>query len=197
MDPATEEKIYSILVSDPHMILLFKNKFITNNMWKIAIEGEPSLFQYMKDPPEDIVLFALSEDGANIQYLEGMGITITNKMIFTALKNYPGAIHLIPKELRTAHIREYACKLDPSLMREIPVHRNFVNQQLKNDPMLVRFLSSPTEDQLCTAIRSNPNACAYISEFTPRVVALVRELYPELIPLIPALSRASDKDRRN
>lgn len=188
MDPTREMRIYSILQSDPSFILLLKNKYLTDNMWKIAIENEPSLFQYMKDPSEEMILFALSEDGANIQYVERMGVKLTPKMMYTAVHNYPGAIHLIPKELRTANLREYACKEDPALMKELPLQPGFVRRQLHKDPTLVRFLSDPNEEQICRAIEADPNVCVYITKFTPKIRNLIRKLYPEIIPLIPRLS---------
>ena len=188
IDPATESKIYEMLHSDPNVILMLKYKYTTDNMWKIAIEGEPSLFQHMKEPSEEMVLFALKEDGANIQYLDIMGIEMTPKMMYTAIHNYPGAIFMIPKELRTSHLREYACKEDPSLMKDMPLQQSFIKRQLKKDPSLVRFLSEPTEDQICNAIKSDPTICAYIKRFTPKIKHLIKSIYPDIIPLIPGLS---------
>ena len=123
MDPEKEAKIYGILADDPSFIILLKNKFITDDMWKFVIEKEPSLFRHMKEPSEEMILFALKEDGANAQYLEQMGVNITPKMLYTAVHSYPGAIYLIPKEYRTANLREYACKEEPSL-NERPSSQN-------------------------------------------------------------------------
>lgn len=188
MNPNREQRILELLADDPTLILTFKYKYTTENMWKFCIENEPSLFQYMKNPSEEIVIYALSEDGANIKYLKDMGIALTPKMIYAAVKSYPGAIYLIPEELRTTRLREYACREDPSLMRELPLKKDYIEKRLKEDPTLVRFLKNPTEDQLCSAIAADPNICAYVEKFTPRVKALIKELYPEIIPLIPRLS---------
>lgn len=188
MNPIREQKILELLSDDPSMILIFKNKYTTDNMWKICIENEPSLFQFMKNPSEDMILYGLSEDGANIKYLKGMGISLTPKMIYTAVKSYPGAIYLIPQELRTSKLREFACNEDPSLMKELPLKREYIEKRLKDDPRLVRFLKNPTEDQLCRAIIADPNICAYVEKFTPKVKELIKELYPDIIPLIPRLS---------
>lgn len=188
MDPSREMKLYSILQNDPSFILLIKNKYLTDNMWKIAIENEPSLFQFMERPSEDMILFALNEDGTNIKHVVRMGIPLTPKMMYTAIHNYPGAIHLIPKENRTSALREYACKEDPTLMKELPLQPGFVRRQLRKDPTLVRFLNDPDEEQILRAIRADPNVCVYITKFTPKIKELIRNLYPEIIPLIPRLS---------
>lgn len=188
MSPDREQKLLELLADDPSMILIFKNKYTTENMWKFCIENEPSLFQFMKNPSEEMILYALSEDGANIKYLKDMGIALTPKMIYTAVKSYPGAIYLIPPELRTSKLREFACTEDPSLMKELPLKKEFIDKRLKTDPTLVRFMKNPTEDQICNAIIADPNTCAYIEKFTPRIKELIKELYPEIIPLIPRLS---------
>ncbi len=188
MNPTREQKIFELLSEDPSAILMFKNKYTTENMWKICIENEPSLFQFMKNPSEEMILYALSEDGANIKYLKDMGIQLTPKMIYTAVKSYPGAIYMIPQELRTSRLREFACNEDPSLMKELTLKRDYIDKRLKTDPTLVRFLKNPTEDQLCNAIIADPNICAYIENFTPKVKQLIKELYPDIIPLIPRLS---------
>ena len=188
MNPNREQKILELLSEDPSAILMFKNKYTTDNMWKFCIELEPSLFQFMKTPSEEMVIYALSEDGANIKYLKDMGIQLTPKMIYTAVKSYPGAIYMIPAELRTSKLREFACTEDPSLMKELTLKREYVDKRLKSDPTLVRFLKNPTEDQICNAIIADPNICAYIEKFTPKVKNLIKELYPDIIPLIPRLS---------
>lgn len=188
MNTDREKRLLEVLSDDPSMILIFKNKYTTENMWKVCIENEPSLFQFMKEPSEEMILFALSEDGANIKYLHDMGITMTPKMIYTAVENYPGAIYFIPQELRTSRLKEFACSIDPSMMRELPLRREYVDKRLKEDPSLVRFLSKPTEDQICKAIEANPNICAYVENYTPRIKELIMKLYPEIVPLIPKLS---------
>ena len=189
MEPITEQRVLELITMDPSLIRMFKNKYLTDNIWKVAIENEPSLFQYMKDPSEEMVLFALNEDGANIQYLDALGVKITSKMAYTAVRNYPGAIYLVPVEYRTDRLREFACREDPSLMKDVPLHAGFIRNQLKRDPSLVRFLKNPTEDQLIQAVKSDPNVIPYIQFFTPKLRELIRETYPEIIPLIPRLSQ--------
>ncbi len=187
IDPVREQRLIELIANDPSIIVIFKNKFISDNMWKVAIENEPSLFQYMKQPSEEMILFALNEDGANVQYLEEMGVQMTPRMIYTAVKSYPGAIYLIPESYRSNRLKEFACTEDPSLMKDLSLKSHFIESRLRKDPTLVRFLDSPTEDQLCNAIRHDPNVCVYIDHYTPKIKALIKELYPEIIPLIPRL----------
>ena len=184
IDPRKESIILELLIEEPSLILMFKDEYITENMWKISIENEPPLFQFMVNPSDEIIQFALEQDGANIKYLKNMGIQITPKMIYTAVKNYPGAIYLIPKSLRSNKLKEYACTEDPSLMREFSLNRKFIEARLKEDPTLVRYLPNPSEDQICKALEKDPSVCAYIKNFTPRMKSIIISKYPEIIPLI-------------
>lgn len=184
MDPQREHRILELLTDDPSVILMFKPEETTESMWKVAIENEPSLFQNMKNPSNEMILYALSQDGANIKYLKRLGIELTPEYIYTAVDNYPGAIFMVPEGLWSNRLKEFACAKDTSLMKEIPLSRSYIESQLRRDPTLVRFLSNPTEDQLCAAINANPSVCAYIKEFTPRMIQLIEEKYPSLVSLL-------------
>ena len=190
MDPFRELKILKMLSEDPSLILMFKEKSITENMWKVAIENEPSLFQHVKNPSEQLILLALKEDGANIKYLKHMGIAITPQMIYCAVKNYPGAIFLLPPELRTRSVVEFACTEDPTLMRDVKLKKEFIDRRLRQDPTLVRFLKNPTEDQYCKALEVNPDMCAFIETFTPKMIDIILSKYPDIVQLIPRLQNA-------
>ena len=179
-----------MLSEDPSLILMFKEKSITENMWKVAIENEPSLFQHVKNPSEQLILLALKEDGANIKYLKHMGIAITPQMIYCAVKNYPGAIFLLPPELRTRSVVEFACTEDPTLMRDVKLKKEFIDRRLRQDPTLVRFLKNPTEDQYCKALEVNPDMCAFIETFTPKMIDIILSKYPDIVQLIPRLQNA-------
>lgn len=187
MEPIRELKLLELLHDDPSIILLFKRKETTENMWKVAIENEPALFQYMKDPSEEMIYLALREDGANIRYLKEMGIEITPKMIYIALKNYPGAVFLLPKQYQTQSVKEFACSGDPTLIRDLELNKDFIDRLLRRDPALARFLKHPTEEQLCRALEVNSGMCAYIENFTPKMKEIIISKYPDLIPLIPRL----------
>ena len=188
INPEKERKIINLIIEDPSIIRLIKNKYLTEDMWKAAIDSEPSIFQYMKDPSEKMILYALSKDGANIQYLSKMNVIITDKMIYTAIDEYPEAIKLLPYKYQTAEIKEYASIKNPVLLRSLNLSKGFIDQQLKKDPTLIRYIDNPTEDQLCRALKANPNMISFIEFFTPKMISLIKELYPDIIPMIPNLS---------
>ena len=193
MDPIRERTILKLLSDDPSCILLLRSKCTTDNMWKVVIQLEPSLFQYMKDPSNEMCLYALKEDGSNLQYVvKNPSVKLTSEMIYTAVSNYPAAIFDVPVEMRDNAIKEFAFDRDPTLMKNFKnVRKEYINRKIREDPSFIRFLNDPDEDLVCKAIENDPNYCVYVKKFTPRIKKLIETLYPDIIPLIPAFNERS------
>ena len=193
MDPIRERTILKLLSDDPSCILLLRNKCTTDNMWKVVIQLEPSLFQYMKDPSNEMCLYALKEDGSNLQYVvKNPSVKLTSEMIYTAVNNYPAAIFDVPAEMRDNAIKEFAFDRDPTLIKNFTnVRKEYINRKIREDPSFIRFLNDPDEDLVCKAIENDPNYCVYVKKFTPRIKKLIETLYPDIIPLIPGFNERS------
>ena len=193
MDPIRERTILKLLSDDPSCILLLRSKCTTDNMWKVVIQLEPSLFQYMKDPSNEMCLYALKEDGSNLQYVvKNPSVKLTSEMIYTAVSNYPAAIFDVPVEMRDNAIKEFAFDRDPTVIKNFTnVRKEYINRKIKEDPSFIRFLNDPDEDLVCKAIENDPNYCVYVKKFTPRIKKLIETLYPDIIPLIPAFNERS------
>ena len=193
MDPIRERAILKLLSDDPSCILLLRNKCTTDNMWKVVIQLEPSLFHYMKDPSNEMCLYALKEDGSNLQYVvKNPSVKLTSEMIYTAVNNYPAAIFDVPVEMRDNAIKEFAFDRDPTLIKNFTnVRKDYINRKIKEDPSFIRFLNDPNEDLVCKAIENDPNYCVYVKKFTPRIKKLIETLYPDIIPLIPGFNERS------
>ena len=193
MDPIRERTILKLLSDDPSCILLLRSKCTTDNMWKVVIQLEPSLFQYMKDPSNEMCLYALKEDGSNLQYVvKNPSVKLTSEMIYTAVSNYPAAIFDVPVEMRDNAIKEFAFDRDPTLMKNFKnVRKEYLNRKIREDPSFIRFLNDPDEDLVCKAIENDPNYCVYVKKFTPRIKKLIETLYPDIIPLIPGFNERS------
>ena len=193
MDPIRERTILKLLSDDPSCILLLRSKCTTDNMWKVVIQLEPSLFQYMKDPSNEMCLYALKEDGSNLQYVvKNPSVKLTSEMIYTAVNNYPAAIFDVPVEMRDNAIKEFAFDRDPTLIKNFKnIRKEYINKKIKEDPSFIRFLNDPDEDLVCKAIENDPNYCVYVKKFTPRIKKLIETLYPDIIPLIPRFNERS------
>lgn len=186
MDASRERRILSFLIDDPTLILLIKSKYITNHMWMIALQGEPSLFQYMRDPSDEMCLFALKEDGNNLKHL----IThypnkVTNEMIRVAIRSYPPAIFYLPSEKRTDPLKELAIDTDPSLLRDFPrMRRAYLRRKVYECPWVVQYLREPDEELYLIAIDRDINVCGYIKHFTRRMKELVIKKSPNMAELL-------------
>ena len=193
MDPIRERTILKLLSDDPSCILLLRSKCTTDNMWKVVIQLEPSILQYMKDPSNEMCLYALKEDGSNLQYVvKNPSVKLTSEMIYTAVSNYPAAIFDVPVEMRDNAIKEFAFDRDPTLIKNFTnVRKEYINRKIKEDPSFIRFLNDPDEDLVCKAIENDPNYCVYVKKFTPRIKKLIETLYPDIIPLIPGFNERS------
>ena len=193
MDPIRERTILKLLLDHPSCILLLRSKCTTDNMWKVVIQLEPSLFQYMKDPSNEMCLYALKEDGSNLQYVvKNPSVKLTSEMIYPAVSNYPAAIFDVPVEMRDNAIKEFAFDRDPTLIKNFTnVRKEYINRKIKEDPSFIRFLNDPDEDLVCKAIENDPNYCVYVKKFTPRIKKLIETLYPDIIPLIPGFNERS------
>lgn len=164
MNADTEQKLLNLLSDDPSLILLLKGKYITDSMWRLCIQKEPALFQCMKNPSNEMCLFALAEDGNNLKHiLESDEVKPTREMIWTAVKSYPPIILDIPSHLITESLKECAFDRDPSLMRYYDrIRHTYLERKLMEDPTLVRYLKRPTDEMWIEAIKRQPSVCAYL-----------------------------------
>jgi len=196
VDVMREHRLMRLISDDPSIILLIRPVYTTENMWRIAIEQEPSLFRYMKNPSQEMCMFALKEDGSNLRVLvENPDVEVTPQMCYRAVKAYPPAIFDVPVDMRDDAIKEYAFDHDPTLMRHFSnVRPGYINRKLREDPTFARFLEHPTEDQEYRAIEYDPNYCVHLTQFTPRIMELIRTLYPDILPLISNLQRRHSGD---
>lgn len=184
-DEFTEQKLFGLLIEDPSMILLLKNKYISDDMWKFCIEREPSLFKYMKNPSLEMCYFALEIDGHNLKYIKNKfkDIKITRKMAFLAISNCPKAIFYVPQEILDTGLKELAFDKDPSLMKSFQFIRpDYIEKVIENNPANVKYINNPDEDIICQALLKEPNICVYFNTLTPKMKKIIEEKYPQLIP---------------
>lgn len=181
-------KVLNLLVDDPSAILLFKNKYIDDDVWKFCIEREPGIFKHMKDPSEEMCEFALSVDGHNLKYIEKRftNIKITRKMAYIAISNCPKAIVYIPPEILDEGLKEKAFNSDPSLLQNFDfndLRYDYIKNTITENPSFIKYINSPPDDLIIEAIKKDPNICVYFEKLSPRVVAVINEINPNLLLL--------------
>lgn len=196
MELYPNRKLLQLIAQDPSNILLVKDSLITPQMWRYAIEQDPALFQYIRNPSPDICEFAVSESGENLKWVrESNPEAITSEMCYRAIDSYPLAILYVPSELCDYAMKEYAIDLDPTLIQAFTDLRpGYIQEKLRADPSFCRFLKNPTEDMEYRAVENDANYCAYVRHFTPRIKGLIRTLYPEIIPLLPNFNKPEESE---
>ena len=93
-DQNIKTKILNAIMEDPEIVLILKEKYVDEDIWKYCIEREPSLFKKMKHPSESLCMFACEVDGSNLKWIKNKFsyIRITDVMAYTAVKSNPKAI---------------------------------------------------------------------------------------------------------
>lgn len=185
-DSSAKTKILRAIVEDPEIVLLLKEKYVDNEIWQFSIEREPNLFRKMKNPSDEICLFACSVDGSNLKYIKNKfhHIKITPTMCLTAVKSNPKAILYIPKSMMNDELKEIACYEDPSLMSSFDDLRpEFIERIIKEKPYSVRYVKRISESFLCEMIKTTPAICTYFDKMTPKMLETFKEYHPNYFHL--------------
>lgn len=181
-------KVLNLLVDDPTAILLFKNKYIDDDVWKFCIEREPGIFKHMKAPNEQMCEFALGIDGHNLKYIRKKftDIKITRKMAYIATNNCPKSIMYVPEEILDEGLKEKAFSADPSLLQNFEfkdLRYDYIKNLINENPACIKYINNPPDDLILEAIKRDSNVCVYFEKLSPRVMAVINEINPDLLLL--------------
>lgn len=169
------EFIRNVVYNDPSKILLFKQKYLTDEMWEMAIDQEADLFKYVKNPSPGLCQYALSADGMNIRYIKDGDIT--PKMVAIALNSNPNALDYVPEDMMEPEDDFYT---------DIGKTKQLTPEELiYRKPNSIKNMEHPSEDLICLAIKLDPMIYLYYNDHTPRMKQIIEEYYPNLTSLFP------------
>ena len=174
-------KILNAIMDDPEIVVLLKEKYVDEEIWKYCIEREPSWGGEMKHPSESICLFACEVDGSNLRSIRNKFnyIPITKTMVVTAVKSNPRAILYSPDKFIDENLKEMAFDNDPSLMAYFDhIRSDYIRELIKEKPYALKYLKNVDEDILCDTIKENPNICSYINHMTDKMLDILKAYYP-------------------
>jgi len=180
-DSRIKTKILNAIIEDPEIVLLLKEKYVDEEIWKFCIERDPNLFKKMKHPSEEICMFACEVDGSNLKHIKNKFkyIKITSTMCFHAVRSTPKAILSVPDKLLNDELKEIAFDGDPSLMAYFDdVRREYIERLLVEKPYSLRYVTNLDEDIICDAIKVSPNICPYLNTMTKKMIETLEKYHP-------------------
>lgn len=185
-DSVAKTKILKAIVEDPEIVLLLKEKYVDDEVWKFCIEREPTLFKKMKRPNEAICVFACSVDGGNLKYIKNKfkHILITGTLCMISVKSNPKAILYVPKSLMNDELKEMAFDNDPSLMIYFDdIREEYVEKIIREKPYAIQYIKRINEKMICDVIKESPAICTYFNKMTPMMIATLAEHHPNYYSL--------------
>ena len=180
-DQNIKTKILNAIMEDPEIVLILKEKYVDEDIWKYCIEREPSLFKKMKHPSESLCMFACEVDGSNLKWIKNKFsyIRITDVMAYTAVKSNPKAILYVPKKFLNDGLKEMAFSKDPSLLAYFDdVREEFIVELLKEKPSAIQYIQHLDEELVCSVLREHPEICVYINNMTDKMLSVLENEYP-------------------
>lgn len=178
----TQDRIMEVIKQCPSMILTFKSRYITDDMWEYAIAMEPRLFAECKELTYNLATTALMMDGMNLASIDPIKFTEEQyrKLCRLAVEQNPKAIVAVPKEFRTEELRTYAYARDPSLLLcEKKLDEDMIIAILDHNPGLIRYVVNPTDEMMIKALSKDPRTIVYFATLSDKVKKFFEETYPE------------------
>lgn len=181
------EKMEEVLKTDPRMILTFKSKLVTDEMWEYAIAMDASLFTSCKNKTFRIASIAVSVDGFHLNNLDPVDYTGDQftKLCQLAVEQNPKAIIAVPKEFKTDKLLAYAYSRDPELLlSEKKLSPSMVLSIIDHNPSLIQYVVRPTDDMIIHALERDPRTIVYFKDISPRVKEFYEEHFPQYASML-------------
>lgn len=185
-DNRIKTKILNAIVEDPEIVLLLKEKYVDEEIWKFCIERDPTLFKKMKHPSEGLCKFACEVDGSNLKYIKNKFkyIKITGLLCFIAVKSNAKAILFVPSYLLNDELKEMAFDKDPTLMLEFKtVRKEYLMRVVIDRPSLIQYVRNPDESMICDILKKTPDICPFIYKWTKSMIDILMTYHPSYYAL--------------
>lgn len=179
-------EIITVLQEHPLLIYALKNKY-ADEQWDIALQADPTIFRFLRDPDYEDCLKAVLLDGNNLQYVPYPKLTY--EICVTAIRNKPRSILFIPREKLDTRLMQVAIDLDPSLIKEYEddVDGFYLEDKVVENPSLILQMNHPEEELIVKAIDGNPGLMYTIPKewWTDTVRKEIGTLHPDWVSYIP------------
>ena len=176
-----------IVYNNPEFIVTIKTRYLTEELWEIAISQEPELIKFNPSPSKELCFYLLATD-ASLFYLVPKD-KITKKMCLLAVRYFPENIKIVPPKFLSDELIELALKEDPSLTNELRdldvyIDDKIIKKVIKENPSMIRYATEIDEDIVCEALKNNPMIITYIPKLTKKMERILDEYYPQYLQLL-------------
>lgn len=182
-----QKKMSDIIRDDPSMILTFRSKYVTDDMWEYAIIQDPTLFKECKTKSYRVCVAAVTVDGFNLEYIDPVDFNGSQykKLCNVAVRQNPKCIVLVPKGFRTDELLAYAYAQDPELiLSEKKLTDSMVMSIIDHNPSLIQYVANPTDDMIIHALQKDPRTIVYFPIISDKVRQFYEENYPQYAAMV-------------
>lgn len=185
-----------VIANHPEVLPLLKNKYTTDDVLEDALDLNPDIFKFIKEPSDRIIAKALDMDGANIQYIDkGTLKNMPEDMLLSVMDSVddPSVSLDIDFDDISEESRIDMFIQDPvkALQCGISVPDYFVLKEIQKSPNLIRYIKDPTNRMKCAALELEPNIAVYFDSLTNEMMDIIDAKYPHLKEL-PTYTRPKD-----
>jgi hypothetical protein len=204
MKPESKQKKYNercriavdLIANNPDILNLLKDKYTTDDILEDALELNPDIFKFIKEPSMRIILKALDMDGGNIQYLDKEVIdSLSDDVLVAAIDTMDvnTIISDIDFESMSEETRVDIFVNDPikALQCGVTVPEYFIIKELQKSPNLIRYVKNPTNRMKYIALENDPNVAVYFDSLTDEMMDIIDSKYPHLKNL-PTYTRGKE-----
>ena len=193
--------IYDCLVDHPEYIRIIKSKYINDDLIESVMRVEPEIFKYIKHPTLRIINAGLDIDGGNLKYLSQEKIASLPVASFEiALESNPNeAIKYVPAGILDERAKLRIFNEDPTIIRDnrIAIKEETLLSSIIENPSLIKYVVSPSEDLVCTAIRWDVNVALYYQKLTDKMMDVIDKYWPEYRDKLPNYTRGNVEEENN
>jgi hypothetical protein len=188
----------NMIANSPELIPLLKNKYTTDDVLEDALDLNPDIFKFIKDPSDRIIAKALDMDGANIQYISKERLqSIPEELILSAIESVDDTpidfgidFDNISEESRLDIFMQDPAK---ALQCGITVPEYFIINAIQKTPNIIRYVKDPTNKMKCIALNLEPNVVVYFDSLTDEMMDIIDAKYPYLKELSTYTRKGGNK----
>ena len=185
----------NMIANNPEILPFLKNKYTTDDVLEEALDINPDIFKFIKDPSNRIIIKALDMDGANIQYIDRERLnSLPDEILVSAIESVDDVSDLgvnfddISEESRLDIFIQDPVK---AIQCGINVPEYFMIKEIQKSPNLIRYIKNPTNKMKCVALDLEPNVAVYFDSLTDEMMDIIDNKYPHLKEL-PTYTRKGD-----